>query len=217
VRRRALTEIAKWQRAVSPYFDFLSQHGFTPDPRAGYSEWYGSAVVYRSHVGAVIVTRSVEFDRVEVQLVRLVDGQFPDHSIFFSENAPLNRTLLDNVVAARAPDRLAEVQVATGLKKAAVERQLALWSQMLRDVAADFLAGDHAVFDEAKAVIRERVREHPQRVDVWLPDTASPEEASRALEGQRSQLPPEVEVGVRRYRRPRGPAAKAKGLFRSGP
>lgn len=214
VARSALAEIAKWQRAVSPYFDFLLEHGFTPDPKAGYSEWYGTAAVYRSRVSAVQVTWSLEFDRVEVELVRLVDGQFPDYQVFFSESAPVNRTLLDNVVVARAPDRVNEIQEATGLKKAAVERQLALWSQLLRDVAADFLAGQQTAFDEAKAVIRERVREHPQRVVVWLPDTAPPEEDSRALQERRAQVPPEVEVVVRRYRRPRGPAAKAKALFR---
>lgn len=205
VARSALAEIEKWQRAVSLYFDFLLEHGFTPDPKAGYSEWYGTAAVYRSRVSAVQVTWSLEFDRVEVELIRLVDGQFPEYQVFFRESAPLSRTLLDNVVAARAPDRVDEIQKETGLKKAAVERQLALWSQLLREVAADFLAGQQTVFDEAKAVIRERVREHPQRVVVWVPETASPEEASRTLREQRALIPAEVDVVVRRYSSPRGP------------
>lgn len=199
-----MTTVAKWQRAVGPYFDFLSEHGFESEPGRAYSEWYGTAVVYRSEVSEVEVTRSVEFDRVDVQLVRLVDGDRPEPDVFFSEEAPLNRTLLDTVVEARAPDRLAETQEVTGLSKARVERGLELWSRLLREVAPDFLAGDHSVFEEAKEVVRERVRDDPQRVEVWLPDTASPQEASRAVERTRSNIPPEVEVVERRYRRPRG-------------
>jgi hypothetical protein len=120
---------------------------------------------------------------------------------------------MDNVVAARAPDRLAEIHDVTGLSTAEVKRGLELWSRLLRDVAPDFLGGDHTVFEEAKDVIRERVHEHPQRVEVWLPDTVSPEEAFRAIEQQRSQVPPEVEVVERRYLRPRRLIGRAKDFF----
>jgi hypothetical protein len=173
---------AKWQRAVGRYFDFLSEHGFESDADGGYSEPYGTAVAYRSEVSEVVVTRSVEFDRVEVQLGRLVDGDRPEPAIFFSEDAPLNGTLLDNVVEARAPERLGEIQQVTGLSNARVEQGLELWSRLLRDAAPDFLAGDDAVFEEAKEIIRQRVSEHPEKVEVWLPDTASSREASRAVE-----------------------------------
>ena len=64
-----MTSKANWQQTVRPYFDFLLEQGFALDPGAGYSEWYGTAVAYRSDVGAVEITRSVEFDRVEVELV----------------------------------------------------------------------------------------------------------------------------------------------------
>jgi hypothetical protein len=209
-----LTDIASWERAVGPYFDFLLEHGFVSDPSAGYSAWYGTAVVYRSQVSEVVVVRSGEFNRVEVELVRPVDGDRPEPAIFFRENAPLNQTLLDNVVEARAHDRLAETQEVTGLSKAQVARGLELWSRLLRDVAPDFLAGDYAVFEEAKEIIRERVREHPQRVEVWLPDTASADDASRAMQEERSHVPPEVEVVGRRYRRPRGLISRARDFFR---
>ena len=204
-----MTGIAKWERIVRPYFDFLLQHGFSPDPSAAYSEWYGTSIAYRSAVSAVIVTRSVEFGRAEVQLVRLVDGAYPDYASFFRDSAPLNRTLFDNVVIARAPDRLIEIQAATGLKKAAIERQLALWSQLVRDVAPDFLRGADTVFNDAKGVIRGRVREHPQQVEIWLPDGASPEEESSAIEEQRSHVPSEVEIVARRYRQ--SPPPRGKG------
>jgi hypothetical protein len=65
----------------------MLEHDFASDPSAGYSEWYGTAAVYRSEVSEVVVTRSVEFDRVDVHLVRLVDGNPPDPAIFFSEEA----------------------------------------------------------------------------------------------------------------------------------
>jgi hypothetical protein len=43
----------------------------------GYSKWYRTRVVYMSATSAVAVDRSVEYQRVEVTLARLRNGELP--------------------------------------------------------------------------------------------------------------------------------------------
>ena len=197
----------EWELRVGSAFDFLLDHGFVRDPDSAFSEWYGTSAVYRSSFSAVQVTHSVEFGRVEMHVFRLVDGELPPPEIFFEDDAPMNRTLFDNVLEARAPDRSAETQQATGLGEDQVDQQLALWSRLLRDVAPDFLDGGHDLFAEAKEIVRKRVQAHPQSVTVWLPRGASPEREAQAVEDARLRVPSEVPVVSRRYERA-NPAAR---------
>lgn len=74
---------------------------------------------------------------------------------------------------------------------------------MLRDVAGDFLAGDFAPLDEASSLIRRRVADHPQNVQVWLPEEAPEEAEANEANAAAATLPPNVGVSVRRYRRRR--------------
>ena len=191
---------AKWERAVRPYFDFLTDHGFRYSGSDASSDGWATDVGYRSDHHAVTIRFSIEFDRVEVSLARLVDGEMPPPMIFYSESEPFDATLLDNVVIARAPERVAEIEAATGLKSGAVDQQLAMWSSILRELAPDFLVGASEVFGEARAIVRERVAAEPQQVVIWLPGSASADEASARVDETRKTVPPEVEVVSRRYR-----------------
>ena len=114
-----------------------------------------------SATNAVRVTKSFEFQRAEVELIRLVDGHIPppgrDRIHYFA--------LLDNVVEARAPG---QSPVPGGLSDDEVEAQLASWSAALRSIAFDFLAGDCAAVEDAEAIVRERMRKHP-----WPPNRPS--------------------------------------------
>ncbi len=124
----------------------------------------------------------------------------PAYPIWITEDR-IDWVLLDNVVAVRRPDLLAEATRQSGLGASQVDDQLRFWARVLREVAGDFLEGDFASLDEAGALIRSRVAEHPQQVQVWIPsDTPEGAEAER-VEGVRGTVPPEVGVSVRRYRR----------------
>ena len=158
----------RWRRSVDPHFGFLTglgSRGRSRSERSAWSVW----VQYRSASAAVRVSRSNEFIRCEVELIRLVDGSVPAYPIWITDDR-IDWTLLDNVVEVRRPDLAAEAARHRGLGPAEVEDLLAYWAQVLRDVAGDFLAGDLAAIDEAGALVRSRVAEHPQQVQVWLPD-----------------------------------------------
>lgn len=189
---------SKWLRQVEPHFAFLRDHGFTrvaTDDSSFWSLW----VRYYSLVAAVEVAKSTEFSRVEVTLIRLVDGEVPPYPIWIT-SAPVSHVLLDTVLAAR--DRADPREPRGGLHPDDVERQLSFWATALRDVVPDFLAGDLSAIDEAEAVIRRKGEEHPQQLTVWLPEDAPPTAEAEELAKMREQVPEGVTIEVRRYRRP---------------
>jgi hypothetical protein len=191
--RRAAQE---WERRVRPHFDFLVERGFGFDHVEDH--WWATSAFYLSPSLGIEVTRSVEFDRVEVTLLRHVDGRLPEPEIWVTDR-PLNRVLFDNVLIARAPE-LAE-DLPAGLSDEAVEKQLGLWAKLVRTVAADFLDGDGAAIAEAEQVIRRRVADDPQELTIWLPSDASQADERRAREEAERTTPPDVRVVVRRYAR----------------
>jgi hypothetical protein len=144
------------------------------------------------------VTRSVEFGRVELTLLRLVDGELPEVQVWVSD-APLDRVLFDNVLEARKPEVLGDL--GRGLSDEEVEQQLALYAQLLRTVVPDFLEGSDAALVEGEVVIRERVRARPQELTVWLPNDASGADEANARADAERTSPPEVRISIRRYSR----------------
>jgi hypothetical protein len=185
-----------WEARVRPHFDFLVDRGFRFDHVEAGSRT--TSAFYLSSTLGVRVTSSLEFDRVEVSLLRLVEGRLPEPEIWVTDR-PINRVLFDNVLIARAP-HLAE-QVPTGLSNRAIEKQLRLWAELLRSVATDFLQGDDAAIVEAERVIRQRVTENPQELTIWLASEASEAEEARALDEAERTTPPGVRIVVRRYAR----------------
>ncbi|WP_310963227.1 hypothetical protein [Nocardioides terrisoli] len=192
---------AQWRKTVDIHFGYLKDFGFRrvdSDDSSFWSLW----VQYRSPTAALRVSKSNEFVRAEVHLIRLVDGEVPAYPIWITD-ARIDWTLLDNVVEARRPELLDEASRQHGLKASEIEGQLSFWANVLKEVASDFLDGDFAPIDEAGALVRLRVAEHPQEVKVWIPNDA-PEGAeigeSAAVE---ATLPSNVGVSVRRYWRGR--------------
>ena len=187
-----------WERRVREHFDFLVEHGFRFD-HVETSSWATTAR-YLSPTLGLEVTRSVEFDRVEIELIRLVEGRLPEYEVWVTDS-PLNRVLFDNVVIARAPEVDKASRALSGLSGDNVEKQLRFWADALRTVAPEFLSGDDAPLRDGEGVIRQRVAENPQEVTIWLPGDASQEEEDRARDEARRTAPPNVEVSVRRYHR----------------
>ena len=192
-------EAAKWLKAVDPHFGFLAAHGFGRrdlDDSSFWSIW----VQYQSETSAIRISKSNEFVRSEVHLIRLVNGEVPPYPIWITSDR-IDWTLLDTVVEARQPDLMSEVARQRGLNSSELDEQLQFWARVLRDVAGDFLNGDFAPLDEAAEIVRARVADNPQGVQVWLPDDAP--DGAEAEEGAAvaATVPPEVSVSVRRYRR----------------
>jgi hypothetical protein len=195
----------KWRKMVELHFGFLTGLGFATidvDDSSFWSLW----VQYRSETSAIRISRSNEFIRSEVELIRLVNGEVPAYPIWITDDR-IDWTLLDNVVEVRQPDLMAEVARQTGLRASQLDEQLKFWARVLRDVAEDFLVGSFAPLDEAGALVRSRVAENPQQVQIWIPsDAPAGAGAERAAEIQ-ATVPPNVGVSVRRYRR--GPASES--------
>jgi hypothetical protein len=185
-----------WKRRVRVHFDFLVDSGFRFD-HVDHSTWATTAS-YLSPTLGVEVTRSVEFNRVELTLLRLVHGQPPELEIWVTDR-PIDRALFDNVLVARASDRAEHLP--TGLSKQEVDTQLRLLAELLRSVASDFLEGSDAAIVEAEHVVRQRVAENPQEVTIWLPSDATATDETQAREKAERTTPDNVRVTVRRYKR----------------
>jgi len=190
-----------WLERVRTHFDFLTQHGFTvTDVQA--TDWWQVCVVYRSSMSAVRVACNFEYQRVDLELMRLVDHELPDYPIFVVDQVPVNTFHADWLLLLRGdPDRIpAEI---CGLSDEQVEAQLIFWAAALREYGSDFLAGDLDVLDELERMIRERARGLPQQVTVWLPETSAEDDAAHAVERAQVVAPDGVEIAVRRYSRAR--------------
>lgn len=185
-----------WEKRAREHFDFLLDHGFRFDRIE--ENWWATSAYYLSQDFGVQITRSVEFNRVEITLLRLVGGAVPEYPVWVTDQ-PIHHALFDNVLIARAPDVVKELQ--GGLSKRAVEKQLHAWADLLRSVAPDFLRGDDAALREAEDVVRRRVAENPQEMTVWLPEEASEADEVRAREDAEGTVPPSVPVRMRRYLR----------------
>lgn len=122
------------------------------DPDLGYSRWYCTRVVYVSETSAVEVDRSFEYQRVEVTLARLRDGELPRVRVFVT-GAPFDDILLDNVVEARAPDH-PRWQTTPGRT---YDEQLSFWAETLRMVAPDFLRGSFSAIEDGERAVRARM------------------------------------------------------------
>jgi hypothetical protein len=107
-------EAEKWAKEVDAHFGFLTQLGL--DSRdVDHSSFWSSWVQYRSDTSAIRISKSNEFVRAEVRLIRLVNDQVPPYPIWITDE-PIDWILLDNIVESREPGLLSEVKRQTGLK-----------------------------------------------------------------------------------------------------
>jgi hypothetical protein len=186
----------EWESLVKRHLDFLSDFGFRLDHVE--EKWWATNAVYLSDLLGIEVTRSMEFGRVELTLLRLVDAKPPEVEVWLSDH-PLDRVLFDNVLEARAPEQLGDLP--GGLSDEEVEEELRRYGELLRTVVPDFLEGGDAALAEGEAVIRKRAAANPQELTVWLPNDASEADEANARAKAERTTPPEVRVVVKRYSR----------------
>jgi hypothetical protein len=189
-----------WLKQVERHFQFLEDHGYRLVREDDESPWE-TVVVYESSANAVLVKRSVEFGRVEVELATLDEaGELAPVEVWVSAS-PSRRALLDNVLAARDPSR-GRWKRLKGLGRTATTRSLRFWASALSEVCPDFLNGSDACLAEAHAAVWARVQNKPQVVKVHLPSTATAAEEAAAVAEARAETPEHVEIELLRYRRP---------------
>jgi hypothetical protein len=197
---------ATWATHVAAHFSFLeTAYGFHVASADGAS-WWQTTVRYDSPLLAVRIDNSVEFERVEVWLIRLVDGQLPEYPIFINPDTPINYVILDRVLQNRAPQEAERLLELKGLSDEQVDRSLVFLSDMLRAYCDDVLRGDFAIFDVIADQMHVYARKHPQGIRIIVPDTTSDEEALVRVEktsGTYPQQPVTLEYYTTKKRRPR--------------
>lgn len=197
---------ARWRSEVETRLGaVLGAHSLSL--RSESSDNWGQRVVYANATTGLIVHSSIEFNRVEVSLVRLVEGEVPPYPIFVSNTPVLHQFLIDNLLALRAPELIHELRKLVGLGGKERDRQLTAYGHWLDQYAGDVLDGDFTAFAEMEREVRRRVALHPERIQVWVPEGTSADKAAEAQAGA-GRVAPGIPVTVRRYwrwsrRRPR--------------
>jgi hypothetical protein len=142
--------IHAWQVKVDQHFHYLIQDFGYRVSNGDISAWVTNAI-YRSSTTAVSVDRSVEFDCVEIYLMRLIDRKIPQGLESIQFEPTLNRVYLGSILSLRGPQAHDTSRTMIGLSDEQIEKSLAFWAGALRYYATDVLQGDFAVFEQIKA------------------------------------------------------------------
>jgi hypothetical protein len=189
-----------WSVQVEPVFDFLADLGFAlVDVHA--SDWWEIRATYRAEQAALIVVYSLEFQRVEVRLIRaaLLDLPSLSNGRAFLFGVPgMGGHLADGLLTQREPQRklrLRIIQRYGGLEPERVAAALRFWADVVLDCATDYLHGDLSVLDQWE--------HRPDRlcVTVNVPRSAAASEEARIVQRVRQVLP-DADLVVQRYPRP---------------
>lgn len=152
-RTEQRAEAEAWLAKVDRHFAYLrTAYGFSKTHAEVRSVWVTSAY-YQSDRAAVEVALSLEYDRAELKLIRLVNGNLPQYP-----DTRGNNTVFDNVLEIRSPQLLTQLQALKGRDDEHVEASLAFLARTLVEIAPDFLAGDMAIFEAVNELIQQRVK-----------------------------------------------------------
>ena len=164
-----------WKVIVSPHFSFLEERFHWSLTAADDSSYWETTVTYSRDPAAVVVRYSVEFNRAEVELVRMVDGQIPQVPIFVHPDTRIDRCDLDNLLLLKAPSVVETLRKLQGLDADTLHKALAIEADALERYALDFLWLDLSIFEELDLLIKSRVAKNPQRMTIWVPEGTSQE------------------------------------------
>ncbi|MBA3824343.1 MAG: hypothetical protein H0X24_10680 [Ktedonobacterales bacterium] len=147
--------IDSWRTQSEQYFGYLVRDFGFHLVSVTY-EWYVTRTIYRSASVAVYVDRSVEFERVEISILRLIDGAIPPTPLPEPMRAFIFETIFDNILIVRAPMEAAASQAFKELSDEQIAQALAFWARALRTHGADILQGDFAIFADVQEMIEQR-------------------------------------------------------------
>jgi len=169
-----------WADQVTGVFEFLGDFGFTlVEVRA--SDWWEISAVYRAEHVALQVVFSVEYQRVEVRLMRAALLDLPGRGSrdrFFVTGVPGMRGHLAH--------RLVEREAATayaGLEPDRVAAALEFWAGVVREHAVGFLRGDLSLLDSWESGWDQVV------VTVYVGDNVTDRQEASAVARVRAVLP----------------------------
>lgn len=187
-RAAAIKKLADaWLARVTEHFEYLqTTYGFRIT-QVNASDWWVRRVIYQTATTAVSVDRSVEYNRVEVSLVRLLGGTLPRYPIFITPKTTLHQFSLDELLRVRAPQLLPELQAMHGLGDKQIETSLKFLAGAVNEHATDVLGGDLSIFATLEERVKQRALERPQTIrilsrdkppqvtKVWPPEENPPE------------------------------------------
>lgn len=213
----AVLSAAKWRSTVARHFGFLeSDFRMNVIATDDKSNWETSVTFARDPIG-VIVRYSIEFDRAEVELIRLIDSKVPQVPIFIHPDTATNRALLDLLLVLRAPSEAEQLKTLTGLRSGSVQKALSFQALALQRYGRDFLDGETSVFADFDRLIKSQLAKDPPVLKIHLLEGTSQDDIDRAV-AQARTLDPRVPVEVGFYPRPvmTKPARKWPWQKRSG-
>jgi hypothetical protein len=191
----------EWVEMTHPHFEFLVEWGFRPVPvrvDPAVAAW-GPRVQYLSDSMGVQLHCSLEFDRVETSIIRLVEGRVPPYPIFIKDGDEVYWFRLDGLLALYDPERGTECATLAGLDEDALQRQLGFIAETLRDDGDALLDASSKSLRLLQQQIHEHARAHPPTVRIHLPADATADEVAQAVSESRKSFPG-IEVQVDRYR-----------------
>jgi hypothetical protein len=209
---RVLTA-AKWRATVDRHFRFLTDEYHMSVIATDDATNWETSVTYASDPSAVIIRYSIEFDRAEVELVRMVDHKVPRVPIFIHSDTSIDRALLDDLLQLRAPVQAEELKALGGLERKAVERSLIFQARALRQLGRDFLSGESDVFQDFDRMIKGRVAGNPQKLTISFPEGTPTVEVEQGV-ARAQAVDPRIPVEVKFYRRPVTTKKTRKWLWR---
>jgi hypothetical protein len=136
---------------------------------------------------AVDVARSVEFNWVEVMLIRKDEGVVPEYPLFVTTVDMMHHFGLDAALEERSPETLAEVQATKGLGEEQIEAGLTVSAKALEQYAADILQGAFSLVAQSGAKVRAYLHEHPEVMTVYAPADLPRSASRRSNERQATQ------------------------------
>jgi hypothetical protein len=205
----------EWERRVDREFGYLrTDFGCEIVDRSDKTRWETS-VTYQNTTTAVKVACSEEFDRVETDLIRLVDDTRPPYPVFVSATPKLHQFGLGNLLMIRDPELWNEMREQKGLSDRAITTQLERAAKALREFGADVLRGDFASFDLMEARVRAVARDM-EGVTIWSPDPGDSSAVADTIAKIRASYPtvPIVTRGYRRRAARRTILGRLRGLLR---
>ena len=92
-----------------------------------------TSITYQNSTTAIKIACSEGFDRLETDIIRLVDGARPPTVVFVSETPNLHKFGLGNLLMIRVPEVWSELKEQKGQSDEAIETQLQSQAKALRD------------------------------------------------------------------------------------
>lgn len=192
----------QWASMVAHHFGFLAEaYGLQVSVSDDTDAWE-TTVTYSRDPVAVIVRYSIEFERAEVELVRMVDGRIPAVLVFILPDSVIDRSLLDSVLRIRSPQGFSDLKAHRGLDVSSLNRSLAFQAAALQLHAADFLKGDLSIFDQVGRLLKDGIADNPPTVTAIFPEGASRPEQDATVAKIRDAYPG-VQIRRSSYKRPR--------------